>query len=159
MGGASQAKLNNLGVFTVERFAALPSAWIRKLMTVTGQRTHAELNGVSCMQLLLVSQQRRTISVTRMFGPPVETWGDMREALAAYAARAAEKARLSNSFQSGPPMGAEEGPPFPKLRAAMRVAINKRRASPRGEPLIVQRPGGGSGGRLNRLWTSRRALA
>nr|WP_295187778.1 Y-family DNA polymerase [uncultured Brevundimonas sp.] len=93
VGGASQLKLNNLGIHTVEQFAALPSASVRKLMTVTGQRTHAELNGVSCLPLTLAPSQRQTVSVTRMFGRPVETWEEMREALAAHASRAAEKCR------------------------------------------------------------------
>ncbi|SPU55414.1 DNA polymerase V subunit UmuC [Brevundimonas vesicularis] len=93
VGGASQLKLNNLGIHTVEQFAALPSASVRKLMTVTGQRTHAELNGISCMPLTLAPSQRQTVSVTRMFGRPVDTWEDMREALAAHASRAAEKCR------------------------------------------------------------------
>ena len=62
-------------------------------MTVTGQRTHAELNGVSCMALTLAPSQKQTVSVTRRFGRPVETWEDMREALAAHASRAAEKCR------------------------------------------------------------------
>jgi DNA polymerase V len=93
IGGASETKLNNLGIFTVEQFAALPSAAVRKMMTVTGQRTHAELNGVSCMPLTMAPSQRKSVSVTRMFGRPVETWEDMREAIATHAARAAEKAR------------------------------------------------------------------
>lgn len=93
IGGASEAKLNNLGIFTVEQFAALPSASVRKLMMVTGQRTHAELNGVSCLPLALAPSQRQTVAVTRMFGRLVETWEDMREALAAHASRAAEKCR------------------------------------------------------------------
>lgn len=93
VGRAAQTKLNNLGIHTVAQFAALPSASVRKLMTVTGQRTHAELGGLSCMPLSLVPSQRKTVSVTRAFGRPVETWDDMREALAAHASRAAEKAR------------------------------------------------------------------
>lgn len=93
VGGASQTKLNGLGIHTVEQFAALPSASVRKLMTVTGQRTHAELNGVSCMPLTMAPEQKQTVSVTRMFGRPVEDWSDMREALSAYAERASEKCR------------------------------------------------------------------
>ncbi|MCG2664084.1 Y-family DNA polymerase [Brevundimonas sp.] len=93
VGGRSADKLNGLGIFTVQQFAAMPSASVRKLMTVTGQRTHAELNGVSCMPLTMAPSQRQTVSVTRMFGRPVETWDDMREALASYAMRAAEKVR------------------------------------------------------------------
>lgn len=53
IGGRSAEKLNSLGIFTVQQFAAMPSASVRKLMTVTGQRTHAELLGVSCMPLTL----------------------------------------------------------------------------------------------------------
>src|SRR5690606_2402962 len=93
IGRAAQAKLNTLGVFTVGQFATLPSATVRKLLTVTGQRTHAELNGVSCLPLSLAPSQRKTVSVTRAFGRPVETWTDIREALAAHASRAAEKLR------------------------------------------------------------------
>ncbi len=93
IGRAAQAKLADLDIFTVQQFAALPSASVRKLMTVTGQRTHAELNGLSCMPLTLVPPQRKSVAVTRSFGRPVETWDDMREALASHAARAAEKAR------------------------------------------------------------------
>ena len=61
----TQKKLNDLGIFTVEQFAALPSASVRKLMTVTGQRTHAELNGVSCLPLTLAPDQKQTAAVTR----------------------------------------------------------------------------------------------
>jgi len=93
VGRAAQAKLNAQGIITVAQFAALPSASVRKMMTVTGQRTHAELNGLSCMPPSLAPTQRKTVSVTRAFGRPVEDWADMREALAAHASRAAEKAR------------------------------------------------------------------
>jgi DNA polymerase V len=103
VGRANQTKLNDLGIFTVEQFASLPSPSVRKLMTVTGQRTHAELNGVSCLPLTLAPDQKQTAAVTRMFGRPVETWTDMREALAAHGARAAEKCRkhglVANAMQ------------------------------------------------------------
>lgn len=101
VGGAAESKLNNLGIFTIEQFAALRSASVRKLMTVTGQRTHAELNGVSCMPLTMAPNQRKTVAVTRMFGRPIETWAEMREALAAYATRAAEKVRQNGLQATG----------------------------------------------------------
>lgn len=101
VGRAHQARLNDLGVVTVGQFAALPSASVRKLMTVTGQRTHAELNGLSCLPLTLAPQQRQTVAVTRMFGRLVETWAEMREALAAHAARAAEKCRRHGLVAQG----------------------------------------------------------
>lgn len=103
VGGRNAEKLNALGIFTVQQFAAMPSASVRKLMTVTGQRTHAELLGVSCMPLTLAPDQKQTMAVTRMFGRPVETWEDMREALATHASRAAEKVRkhglVANAMQ------------------------------------------------------------
>lgn len=101
VGRAHQARLNDLGVVTVGQFAALPSASVRKLMTVTGQRTHAELNGLSCLPLTLAPQQRQTVAVTRMFGRLVETWAEMREALAAHAGRAAEKCRRHGLVAQG----------------------------------------------------------
>lgn len=65
----------------------------RALMTVTGGRTVYELRGISCMPLELVEPTRKGIAVTRSFGAPVTSWTEMREALASYATRAAEKMR------------------------------------------------------------------
>ena len=62
-------------------------------MTVTGGRTVYELRGISCMPLELVEPTRKGIAVTRSFGNPVTSWQDMREAIASYATRAAEKMR------------------------------------------------------------------
>ena len=45
------------------------------------------------MPLELVEPTRKGIVVTRSFGDPVTTWLEMREALASYATRAAEKMR------------------------------------------------------------------
>lgn len=101
IGRASVTKLNNMGIFTVQQFTALPSGAVRKLMTVTGQRTHAELLGLSCMPMSEATPDKKTVSVTRMFGRPVETWTDMREALAAHALRAAEKCRKHGLVASG----------------------------------------------------------
>ena len=63
------------------------------MLTVTGGRVHAELRGVSCLPLSPMAATRQGISVTRTFGSAIETWADLREAVCAYAARAAEKLR------------------------------------------------------------------
>jgi hypothetical protein len=62
-------------------------------MTVTGGRTVYELRGISCLPLELMEPTRKGIAVTRSFGAPVTTWREMREAIASYATRAAEKMR------------------------------------------------------------------
>ena len=65
----------------------------RALMTVTGGRTVYEPRGLSCMPLEMVEPARKGIAVTRSFGKSVTTWTEMREALAVYGSRAAEKMR------------------------------------------------------------------
>ncbi len=93
IGGASAAKLAKLGIQTAADLAALEPDDARALMTVTGGRTVYELRGISCMPLELVEPTRKGIAVTRSFGMPVTGWLVMREALASYATRAAEKMR------------------------------------------------------------------
>ncbi len=96
IGGASAAKLARLGILTAADLAALEPDDARALMTVTGGRTVYELRGISCMPLELVEPTRKGIAVTRSFGNPVTSWPEMREAIASYATRAAEKMRRYN---------------------------------------------------------------
>ena len=93
IGGASAAKLAKLGVSTAAHLAALEADDARALMTVTGGRVVYELRGISCLPLELLEPTRKGIAVTRSFGNPVTAWSEMREAIATYATRAAEKMR------------------------------------------------------------------
>ncbi len=93
IGGASTAKLAKLGIRTAADLAALEPDDARALMTATGSRTVYELRGISRMPLELVEPTQKGIAVTRSFGHPVTTWLEMREALASYATRVAEKMR------------------------------------------------------------------
>jgi len=93
IGGASAAKLSKLGIQTAADLAALEPDDARALMTVTGGRTVYELRGISCLPLELMEPTRKGIAVTRSFGNPVTSWTEMREAIASYAMRAAEKMR------------------------------------------------------------------
>jgi DNA polymerase V len=93
IGGASAAKLAKLGVQTAADLAELDLDNARALMTVTGGRTVYELRGTSCLPLELMEPTRKGIAVTRSFGVSVTTWLEMREAIASYATRAAEKMR------------------------------------------------------------------
>lgn len=93
IGRASIVKLVKLGAVTVADFVALPSDVVRDTLTVTGQRTHAELLGISCHPFGAMPGARKSIACTRSFGRAVTEWSDMRDAVAAYASRAAEKLR------------------------------------------------------------------
>ncbi|MBT5244847.1 MAG: DUF4113 domain-containing protein, partial [Rhodospirillaceae bacterium] len=65
----------------------------RKRMGVTGARTLLELRGIACLDLESQSPDKQTIRVSRSFAKPVESRLVMRESVAAFAARAAEKLR------------------------------------------------------------------
>ncbi len=93
MGRASVQKLDRAGVTTVEQFVAMPADQVRDMLTVTGVRTHAELRGICCHPFSEMPAARKSIACTRSFGQAVTEWPQMREAVAAYAARAAEKLR------------------------------------------------------------------
>jgi DNA polymerase V len=93
MGRASVGKLQKLGVESVGDFIAIESDRVRELLTVTGQRTHAELRGVSCVPFGEAPGNRKSIACTRSFGRAITEWSEMREAVTAYATRAAEKLR------------------------------------------------------------------
>jgi DNA polymerase V len=53
----------------------------------------AELRGQSCLPLTLLPPPRQAIAVTRSFGRLVTSWGELHEAGATFATRAAEKLR------------------------------------------------------------------
>ena len=93
VGSASAAKLGKLGVRTAAELAGMEPEQARALLTVTGGRTVYELRGISCLPIELIEPMRKGIAVTRSFGKPILKWENMREAVATYAARAAEKMR------------------------------------------------------------------
>jgi DNA polymerase V len=93
VGRASVAKLSKLGVNDLAAFVALDPDLVRDMLTVTGQRTHAELRGISCIPFSEAPQSRKSIACTRSFGRAITNYDEMREAIATYASRAAEKMR------------------------------------------------------------------
>ena len=93
LGPAAQAKLKGAGVSTVAEFMAYPADDLRGLLTVTGLRTQRELMGVACLPFGTLPPTRKSLAVTRSFGRAITAWPDMREAVATYTARAAEKLR------------------------------------------------------------------
>lgn len=61
-------------------------------MTVVGARIVEELRGVSCIPLEKCPQARKTV---RLFGMLVESLEELREAVAVYMTKAAERLRRS----------------------------------------------------------------
>lgn len=93
IGRALEARLRPLGVRTAADLLALPPAVARDVGTVVLERLVRELGGVECDGFKVEPEAMKATAVTRMFGDPVTTLDDLREAMARRAARAAEKIR------------------------------------------------------------------
>ena len=67
--------------------------WVRQLLGVVGLRIVWELRGTSCLPLELCPPPKQSLMVSRSFGRPITVLSEMREAVATYMTRAAEKLR------------------------------------------------------------------
>lgn len=74
--------------------------WIKKNLSVKEMRTVLELRGKACIPLEETPPHRKGILCSRSFGRRVTCKHELREAAAAYAARAAEKLRAEKSLAS-----------------------------------------------------------
>jgi DNA polymerase V len=86
-------RLTRHGITTALALRDADDQWIRKQMGVVGLRTVQELRGISCLPLEQCPPPKQGITCSRAFGKPITTLTEMREAVAAYTARAAEKLR------------------------------------------------------------------
>jgi DNA polymerase V len=97
VGGRSNKKLYDLGICTAWDLCQMPEEWARKnLGGVVGIRLIKELRGEEAI-LMDEYKDKRMIATTRMFGNAVTSLTDIKEAVATYTARAAEKLRRQNS--------------------------------------------------------------
>lgn len=92
--GPNNARLlNGHGIQTALDLRGADDHWIRKRMGVVGARIVQELRGVACLALEECPPSKQGITVSRSFGRQVTTLAEMREAVATFIARAAEKLR------------------------------------------------------------------
>jgi DNA polymerase V len=88
--------LKRYAVQTVWDLKNKPDAWVRKNLTVSGLKLVWELRGISCLNLEDAEEPRRSVISSRSFGKPVEKLSDLKESVATYVSRAAEKLRSQN---------------------------------------------------------------
>ena len=93
IGRSSVEKLLQHNIKTAFDLSLLDMQRARRLLTVVGARIVLELRGVSCLSLETVKPKRLSITCSRSFGQAVENYSQMREAVAVFIARAAEKLR------------------------------------------------------------------
>ena len=91
-------KLHHLGIDNGWQLRNMPEEWVRKNMGgVVGTRLINELRGIPCIPMKDPLETKKMIATTRMFGSPVTNLGEIREAVASYVSRAAEKLRRQGS--------------------------------------------------------------
>lgn len=90
--------LKREGVLTALDLRNRDDVWIRRRMSIVGLRLVHELRGVSCLPLEFAPAPKASLTVSRSFGSAIETLGEMREAVAHFAARAAEKLRKEGAI-------------------------------------------------------------
>lgn len=86
-------RLNQVGIRTAYQLKKTDPRWMRQHFTVVGERIIHELNGISCLELESEAQARKSIQVSRSFAKKLKDFDPIREAVASYASRLAEKLR------------------------------------------------------------------
>ena len=98
VGGAGSKKLRMFNINTAWDLKNMSEEWVRKnLGGVVGVRLLRELNGFPCIEMKDPLTTKKMIATTRMFGKPVYELRELKEAVATYVARAAEKLRRQQS--------------------------------------------------------------
>jgi len=89
--------LQRNNIFTAYEFTQADNKWIRKNISVVGLRIKEELLGNSCIPLEMIEQDKKAIATTRAFGKKITDYVYIKEAVATYATRCAEKLRRQYS--------------------------------------------------------------
>jgi DNA polymerase V len=90
--------LGNYGITTAKHLKDADQKWIRRYLTVVGERIVLELRGISCLPLETERPPKKGIMCSKTFGREITTMEEMTQAVATYTARAAEKLREQNSL-------------------------------------------------------------
>jgi len=94
-------KLQKFGIYDAYQLSKMPEEWARKnLGGVVGVRLVKELKGEHAIGMDDELDEKKMIATTRMFGTPVTELKDIKEAVATYTSRTAEKLRRQQSAAS-----------------------------------------------------------
>lgn len=97
VGRAYSTFLTTKGINSVYDFKNTDENWVRKHMSVVGQKTLLELRGISCISIETMIPSKKSICISRSFGTAVESYEDLEQATSTFVARAAEKLRHQKS--------------------------------------------------------------
>ncbi len=97
IGGRYAKFLRGRGINTARDLSLVEEGWAKKHLSVVGLRTVRELKGIPSIGMESAPPAKKQICVSRSFGRPVKELTDMKEAIATYTSRAAEKLRRQQS--------------------------------------------------------------
>ena len=98
VGSAGSKKLRLYNINTAWDLRNMSEEWARKnIGGVVGVRLIKELRGEPCIEMKDPLETKKMIATTRMFGKPVYEVAEIKEAVATYITRAAEKLRRQKS--------------------------------------------------------------
>ena len=98
IGSALAQRLKRQGIYTALQLSQADDTWIHKLLGVTGFRTVLELRGKPCFEICETPEKKKSIVCSRSFGQKVHQLPLLEEAIATFAASAAEKLREQESL-------------------------------------------------------------
>lgn len=97
IGRKHKIRVENTGAKTAYDFTKIPLAWVRKEMTVVGERLWRELNNFPCHEMIIEVDAKKGIGTAKSFGYKLTDYGLIEEATSYYVAEVADLLRQQNS--------------------------------------------------------------
>ncbi|WP_209403633.1 Y-family DNA polymerase [Pseudozobellia sp. WGM2] len=93
-------RLEDKKISTALDFANMPVAWVRKKMTVIGERLWRELNNIPCLEIVEKPKAKKGIGTAKSFGFKLTSYSLIEEACSYYVAEVADLLRQQRSAAS-----------------------------------------------------------
>ena len=90
-------RISNTGAKTALDFANMPLPWVRKEMTVVGERLWRELNNHPCLEMTTLPDIKKGIGTAKSFGQKLTDYDLIEEATSYYVAEVADLLRQQGS--------------------------------------------------------------
>lgn len=91
------ARLNDMGIHSVQDLRRTPPKFMRAHFGVVMERTVLELRGTACLELQEIPPAKKEICSSRSFGQHIFTYGELAESITTHVTRACEKLRSQGS--------------------------------------------------------------
>ena len=85
--------LSNYGITSAKDLKYADAKWVRRHLTIVGERIVFELRGTACLPIESEPKSKKGIMCSKTFGREIASFQELQEAIATYTARAAEKLR------------------------------------------------------------------